>query len=486
MKNPYRWSWPLSSLTSLLVLTLSGCEVGPDYVKPTSPTANSFRVPEGWKVASAHGTPIPARWWTLFQDPTLEQLEVQVAQANQTVAQQEAAWRQSQALVRSTQAGLFPTLNLFAAESRNRASANGVVLANGLIYNNDMAALQANWVPDLWGSVRRSIEANQASAQADANQVAATLLSLQSELAVDYYQLRTDDAESALLTETVKAYQKSLDLTVNRKKSGVAADTDILLAENQLETAKAQLIDVEVQRSQMEHAIAVLMGKVPSEFRLPPLPLGDGYPKPPLTIPSVLLERRPDIAVAERQAASASANIGVAQAAFYPNLTLTGNYGYQNSAYSNLFALPNQNWSIGPQLFQPLYDAGLRLANLDQARAGFDQAVANYRQIVLNAFQNVEDNLATEEILTREITVQQRAVKAAARTVVLTDQQYRSGTVDYLNVIIAQTSLLTGQVNEVTLRGRAFVAAAQLIAALGGGWDGGEPPVQQTQQDGVH
>lgn len=460
-----------------VVLSLMGCEVGPDYVKPDAPVSSSFAIPAGWKMASAQGQPIPANWWTLFDDRTLATLEEQVAQANQTIAQQAAAWQQSMALVRSTQAGLFPTLNLAAAESRNRASSNGVVLANGLIYNNDTLQLQASWIPDLWGSVRRSIEANQATAVADAHQVEATLLTLQSQLAVDYYQLRMDDGEQALLTDTVQAYQKSLDLTVNRRRSGVAADTDVLLAENQLDSTKAQLIDVEVQRSQMEHAIAVLIGKVPSDFHLPALPLGQGYPQPPVSIPSALLERRPDIAVAERQAAAASANIGVAQAAFYPNINLTGGYGYQNQGYSNLFALPNHTWFYGPQLLQPLFDAGLRQANLDQARAGLDQAIANYRQVVLNAFQNVEDNLSAEEILTREIAMQRKAVAAASRNVDLTLLQYRSGTVDYLNVITAQTALLTGQVSEVTLRGRAFVAAAQLIAALGGGWTSQQAPV---------
>lgn len=457
-----------------LIMLLAGCEVGPDYVKPSTPMAESFRAPSGWKIAATQGTPIPSQWWTLFADARLNQLEQQVALANQTIAQQEATWQQSLALVRSTQAGLFPTLDLAANESRNRASSNGVVLAKGLIYNNDSAQLQASWIPDLWGSVQRSIEANQATAMADANQVAATLLTLQSQLAVDYYQLRMDDAQSALLTDTVSAYQQSLDLTLQRRQSGIAADTDVLLAENQLDTAKAQRIDVEVQRSQMEHGIAVLIGQVPSTFHLAPWPLGDEYPQPPLTIPSTLLERRPDIAVAERQAAAASANIGIAQAAFYPNINLTATYGYQNQGYSNLFALPNHAWSFGPQLLQPLFDAGLRQANLDQARAGLDQAVANYRQVVLNAFQNVEDNLAAEDILTREIVMQRKAVAAASRNVALTLQQYRSGTVDYLNVITAQTSLLTGQVSEVTLRGRAFVAAAQLIAALGGGWQGNE------------
>ncbi len=474
-----RCTMQLGSLGLLLLLV--GCEVGPDYVKPDAPHSSSFAIPPGWKLASSQGQPIPDDWWALFDDATLAQLEDQVAKANQTIAQQAAAWQQSLALIRSTQAGLFPTLNLVGAESRSRASANGVALDRGLIYNNDSLQLQASWVPDLWGSVRRSIEASQATAQADANQVAATLLSLQSQLAVDYYQLRMDDGETALLTATVQAYQKSLDLTVNRRRSGVAADTDVLLAENQLDTAKAQLIDVEVQRTQMEHAIAVLVGKAPSEFHLPPLPLGNDYPQPPISIPSTLLERRPDIAVAERQTAAASADIGVAQAAFYPTINLTGGYGYQNQGYSNLFALPNHTWFFGPQLFQPLYDAGLRQANLDQARSGLDQAVANYRQVVLTAFQNVEDNLSAEEILTREIAMQRKAVVAASRNVDLTLQQYRSGTVDYLTVIIAQTALLTGQVSEVTLRGRAFVAAAQLIAALGGGWQ-----TQQAATDKVH
>ena len=465
----------------LLPLTLFGCAVGPDYVRPSVQTPASFAIPTGWKVAESQGAPIPSAWWALFNDPQLDQYERQVPIANQTIAQQEAAWRQAQAAVGTAQAGLFPTLNANAVNSRTRASAGAIGLAQGAIYDNDQAALQATWIPDLWGSVRRSIEASKANLQASADQLAATLLTLQGQLALDYFQLRADDAQKALLQATVEAYKKSLDLTVERRASGIAADTDVLLAENQLQTAQAQLIDVGVQRTQMEHAIAILVGVPPSGFHVPETPLGQGYPEVPVTLPSVLLERRPDIATAERSMAAASAEIGVAQAAFFPTLSLDGSAGYQNRAYTHLFQVPNQFWAFSPQLSLPIFNGGLLSAALDSARATFDQAVANYREVVLVAFQNVEDNLTATAILTDEIRVQQQAVASAKKNADLTEQQYIAGTVAYLNVIVAQTQLLTNQLTELSLRSRAFASSVQLITALGGGWQSPTDKVAANQ-----
>ncbi|MDE1981017.1 MAG: efflux transporter outer membrane subunit [Betaproteobacteria bacterium] len=452
-------------------LFLSGCAVGPDYKRPPAATPASFQVPPGWKIAEAHDADIPADWWQLFHDPLLGDLERRVAESNQTLAQKDAALRQARALVQTAQAGLFPTLNLNAGSTRNRASAGAIGLAQGMIYDNYLLSTQASWEPDLWGSVRRTIESNTAAMQASAGQLAATRLSLQSQLAADYFQLRADDSQKRLLADTVAAYRQSLTLTQSRFEQGVAAKTDVLQAEAQLRSTEAQLLDVGVQRAQLEHAIAVLVGTPPSDFHIPESTLDGKMPAIPLTVPSVLLERRPDIAAAERSAAAASAQIGVAKAAFFPALTLNGSYGFQNRAYSNLVTQPNNMWAFSPQILQPLFDAGLRAAAVDQAVASYDQSVANYREVVLEAFQNVEDNLAAASILSHEIEVQRSAVESARQTLVLTESQYREGVVGYLNVLSAQTTLLTSELTELSLRSREYVASVQLIVALGGGWD---------------
>lgn len=478
--KPQRMS--MHALGVWAALLLAGCAVGPDYVRPQAASPPTFNVPPGWKVAEAHDAEIPAEWWRLFKDPELDQLEAQVAPANQTLAQREAALRQARALVDSAQAGLFPTLSLNADKTRNRASAGAIGLAQGMVYDNYLTDLQASWEPDLWGAIRRGIEANVASLQASAGQMAATRLTLQSQLAADYYQLRADDTQRKLLSDTVEADKKFLDLTQNRFDQGVAARTDILQAETQLRSVQAQLLDVGVQRAQLEHAIAVLVGVPASGFHLPDRPLDYAPPPIPVSLPSTLLERRPDIASAERSAASASAQIGVAKAAFFPTVTIGGNLGFQNRAYNDLVSQPNSMWAFAPQIQLPVFDGGLRAAALAQARAGYDQAVANYREVVLEAIQNVEDNLAAASILSSELTVQQQAVQAADQTLKLTDNQYRQGTVGYLNVLTAQTVLLSNQLTEISVRSRQFVAHVQLVTALGGGWDPSQDPLTQSTQ----
>ena len=455
----------------LVVALTSGCAVGPDYTRPAVPTPQSFNVPTGWKVAEPHDAEIPADWWKMFNDPVLADYEQRVSQSNQTLAQREAALRQARALVQIAQAGLFPTLNAAAGTTRNRASAGAIGLAQGRIYDNYLLAAQASWEPDLWGSIRRSIEANTASMQASAGQLAASRLSLQSQLAVDYFQLRADDAQKKLLAETVDAYQKFLDLTRSRFEQGVAAQTDVLQAEGQLRSTEALLLDVGIQRAQLEHAIAVLTGAPASDFHVPESPLGANIPQIPLTVPSVLLERRPDVASAERSAAAASAQIGVAKAAFFPALSINGAMGFQNSAYNNLVNQPNSMWSLSPQFLMPIFNAGLLSAGVDQAVAAYDQSVANYREVVLEAFQNVEDNLVAADVLAHEIKVQNEAVRAAQSTLTLTASQYREGVVNYLSVITAQTTLLNNELTELNLHSRQYAASVQLIVALGGGWD---------------
>lgn len=455
------------------LLLLEGCAMGPDYTRPTLESPTSFRVPEGWKLAEAAGTPIPAKWWELFGDSRLNALEEQLLKNNATLAQQEASMRQAQAAVESAQAGLFPTLNAGANTSRVKASGGAIGLGQGLIYNNYATSLQASWVPDLWGSVRRSLEANVANLQASESQLAASTLAVQSQLALDYFLLRTDDAQAHLLDETIKAYESNLQLNQDRFQQGVAAETDVLQAESQLQAARAQRIDLGIARTQLQDAIAVLVGQPSSNFVLEATPLQGKPPAVPVDVPSHLLERRPDIAVAERNAAAASAQIGVATAAFFPTITLSGNMGYQSKGFSNLVSQPNTAWTLSPQILQPLFDGGLRSANLSSSQAGFDAAVANYRAVVLAAFQNVEDNLVAADRLYHEDAAQQKVVDSAQRTLELTQIQYQQGTVAYLNVISAQATLLSSQVTELTLRNRQFAAAVQLVAAMGGGW---QPP----------
>lgn len=456
-------------LVTSLVMAMAGCAMGPDYTRPVLDTPAAFRIPEGWKIAEAGGAPIPAKWWELFGDSKLNELEESLIKNNATLAQQEAAMRQAQAAVDSASAGLFPTLNVGASTSRAKASGSAVGIGQGLIYSNYATSLQASWVPDLWGSVRRSIEANVASLQASQSQLAASTLAVQSQLALDYFLLRTDDAQAQLLDDTIKAYEDNLKLNQDRFQQGVAAQTDVLQAQSQLHTARVQRMDLGLARSQLQDAIAVLVGQPSSSFTLAASPLAGMPPAVPVEIPSRLLERRPDIAVAERNAAAASAQIGVATAAFFPTITLSGNAGFQ-SRYSNLITQPNSTWTLSPQMLQPLFDGGLRSANLSSTRAGFDAAVANYRAVVLAAFQNVEDNLMAADRLTHEGEAERQVVDAARRTLELTQIQYQQGTVAYLNVISAQTTLLSNQVTELTLRNRQFAAAVQLVAAMGGGW----------------
>lgn len=457
--------------TSALLLT--GCAVGPDYHRPASIPLDQYHIPEGWTLATPQDDHIPSNWWTLYNDPKLSELENKVAQFNQTLAQKEATYRQSLAVIQATEAGLFPTLNLDTNVNRSKFSGSSVSFASGLIFNNYTASLQAAWTPDLWGSVRRSIEANEATADSNLALVASTLLSLQSQLAVDYFQLRSDDSQVKMLTDTVTADQKYLELTQDRYQSGVAALTDVLLAKSQLKIAQAQLIDEGVNRAQMEHGIAVLIGQSASHFHLAPFPLPDiaFVPKPPIGLSSTLLQRRPDVASAERSAAAASAQIGVAQAAFFPTFSITGNDGFQSARYQQLLTQPNGTWSITPDILQPLFDAGLRQANKTQAIAVYDQAVANYRELVIEALQNVEDNLSAQSILTNELVIQDEAVKASQDTLDLTVDQYQEGIVNYLSVVTAQTTLLGAQVNEINVRARQLIASIQLMEALGGGWE---------------
>ncbi|HTN65493.1 MAG TPA: efflux transporter outer membrane subunit, partial [Burkholderiaceae bacterium] len=406
----------------------------------------------------------------------------QVDISNQTLAQAEAQYRQAQALVRSARAGLFPTVSASVDASRSSAGVSArtatatttTTAANARAsgpLNNYSLALDASWETDLWGRVRRTVEANRASAQASAADLQAARLSAQAQLAQDYLQLRVLDAQQKLLDDTIAAYQRSLQLTQNQYAVGVVAKADVIQAQTQLKTTQAQALDVGVQRAQLEHAIALLIGQPASTFSIPRAPLVAVMPAIPLGVPSALLERRPDVAGAERRMAAANAQIGVAKAAYFPDLTLSASLGYQSSSFANWLTLPNRIWALGPALAQTLFDGGLRHAQTDAAIAAYDADVALYRQTVLGGFGEVEDNLAALRILEQEAQVQDEALQLARQSVLLTTNQYRAGTVSYLNVVTVQATALASENAALGILNRRLAASVLLIKALGGGWN---------------
>jgi NodT family efflux transporter outer membrane factor (OMF) lipoprotein len=451
---------------------LCACAVGPDYVRPEAPAATTYKEGIGWKVATPQDAVLRRDWWKMFGDPQLDALVEQVDVANQNVRVAEAQWRQAVAVVSEARSALFPTVaaNGTGARSRSPSLANAPVASTGPV-NVYSVSLNAAWAPDFWGGVRRTVESDVASAQASAADLANARLLAQSQIALDYFLLRTVDAQRQLLQETVAAYTRTLELTRNRYAAGVAAKVDVVTAETQLRSTQAQAIDFGVQRAQLEHAIAILTGKPPSEFAIAPLRLDTSIPPIPLEIPSELLQRRPDIAAAERKMAAANAQIGVATAAYYPSVAFSGAYGYRSSSWANVFNAPARFWSLGAAIGETLFDAGARGAVVDQARAGYDANIAGYRQTVLTAFQQVEDNLAALRILEEEAAAQEDAVKAARESTELTLNQYKAGTVSYLNVIIIQAAQLNNESAAVRIQGQRLAAAVALIQALGGGWD---------------
>jgi NodT family efflux transporter outer membrane factor (OMF) lipoprotein len=483
----------LATIAGVLTL-ITGCVVGPDYVRPPVITPDAYKEVDGWKVAQPQDNVIRGAWWEAFADPQLNALEAQVDVSNQNIAVAEATYRQARALVREARASYFPTVTLglgytrfrnsatFGRSSAGRSSA-GTSSAGGSTGGGSSSpqsdfqlGLDFSWELDLWGRIRRTVESNQASAQASAGDLESARLSFQAELAQDYFQLRTLDAQKQLLDATVAAFEKSLELTNNRYASGVASQVDVVQAATQLKTTQAQAIDVGVQRAQLEHAIALLIGKPASTFSLPAAPLMAMPPPIPVGLPSALLERRPDIAAAERRVAAANAQIGVAEAAFFPTLTLSASSGFESSSLSQWLTAPSRFWSVGPSLSETVFDGGLRRAQTDFARAGYDASVGTYRQTVLTAFQAVEDNLAALRILEQEAQMQDAAVQDAEKSVTLTTNQYKAGTVNYLNVITAQTIALTDETTAVQIRGRRMSAAVLLIQALGGGWNASALP----------
>ncbi|MGZ4991638.1 MAG: efflux transporter outer membrane subunit [Methylobacter sp.] len=456
---------------ALLTVQLAGCTVGPDYVRPEAPVSTEFKESKGWKQAQPRDTVLSGKWWEIFKDPKLNELEEQVATANQSIIQAEAQYRQAQHLVQSAQSAFFPLLNLTGTTNRFRAASGQSVAVSGVRNLFGVAGAIA-WEPDIWGSVRRQVEANTGNAQASAATLQGVRLSSQAALAQDYFQLKILDEQKAVLDEIVAVYTKTLQITKNRYEVGVAAKSDVVQAETQLESVRAQAINLGVQRAAMEHAIAVLTGKAPAELSLAPAPLEVQPPPIPVSLPSELLERRPDIAAAERKIAAANAQIGVAKAAYYPTLNLAATNGFQTSTLNTLFKSASRYWALGPAgAALTAFDGGAKNAQYKQAIDSFDASVAAYRQTVLTGFQEVEDNLAALRILEEETQVQDKALAAANQALRLTINQYQAGTISYLNVIIAQTAALTNRQTAVQLHGERLAASVLLIKALGGGWN---------------
>ena len=460
-----------SSISGLaLLLTLGACSVGPDFVRPTPSAELPAGFKENWKPAEPQDQAIPVKWWTLFNDDNLNALIEQVATNNLTLAQAEANYRAASALVDNARAAYLPGVSADVSRTRSRSTQSGVNTVNS-------ATISASWEIDIWGGVRRAVEVQENTALASYATAQAIRLSMQSQLAQNYFQLRVLDAQKELLDRTVNEYQRSLTLTRNQFRSGVVATDSVLLAETQLKSTQAQALDVGILRAQYEHAIATLTGRPASSFSIAAIPIGEmaympQLPEVPVALPSSLLERRPDVAAAERAVAAANAQVGVTKAAFFPQLTLAGTGGYQSNSLAKWISLPNRVWSVGPALAQTLFDGGARNALNNQAIAAYDASVAGYRLAILSAFQNVEDNLSALRILQEEAVVQNAASVAARKALEVTMNQYKAGTVSYLNVVTAQTTALNNQRTELTITNSRLIATVQLIAALGGGWGG--------------
>lgn len=471
-------SYSLRFLSLICPLLLAACTVGPDYQRPNSSVSMDYKELKGWKQAQPSDEVLPDKWWEVFKDAQLNALEDQVNKANQSIAQAEAQYKMSQTLVQTATAAYYPTAQASTSVNRFRAATGQSVAVSGVKYLFG-GLVSAAWAPDLWGAVRRQVESSETSAQASAATLQTLRLTTQATLAQDYFQLRALDAQIKLLNDTVTIYDKTLKITQNRYAVGVAAKSDLVQAETQLESTRAQAINLGILRAQLEHAIAVLIGKVPTELSITIAPLNTLIPQIPVSLPSQLLERRPDVAAAERAAASANAQIGVAKAAYFPSFNLAASNGQQSTLLANLLTQGARYWALGPAaLAIPLFDGGARGAHLQQSIDAYDANVAAYRQAVLVSFQQVEDSLAALRILDQEVQVQNQAVEAAHKAVQLTTNQYQAGTVSYLNVMVNQTAALSNDITAVNLQGQRLSAAVLLIKALGGGWNVVKLPTQ--------
>jgi NodT family efflux transporter outer membrane factor (OMF) lipoprotein len=456
-----------------VTLLVAGCEVGPDYERPSAPIPSGYKE-AGWQIAKPADAIDRGAWWSVYHDPVLDRLERQIDISNQNLKAAEAAFRESETIVTQARAGLFPTATLNNAASRSRSP--GGPSGGASISNSFSLSEQASWTPDLWGRIRRTIEGNVATAQASAGDLASARLAAQGQLLSDYLQLRIADELQRLLQAEVKAFAESLRITRNQYRAGTADPSAVSQAEAQLESTRAQLVAVGVSRAQFEHAIAVLIGKPPSELTIVPTTQVVGIPAIPPEMPAALLQRRPDIAAAERRMAAANAQIGVAEAAFFPDITLSAQSGVMAATIAKLLTASARAWSFGGTLVQTIFDAGLNQAKVEQAKAVFDQTVADYRQTVLTGLQQVEDQLAAIRILADQAKAQEAALAAAREAERVINNQYLAGTVAYTNVVVAETTALSNAVSVLNIRQSRLLATVALIQALGGGWNAGQLP----------
>jgi NodT family efflux transporter outer membrane factor (OMF) lipoprotein len=456
----------------LVVLFCAGCMVGPDYKRPAVPMTTAYKEDEGWKIARP-GDHLPrGKWWEIFGDPQLNALQEELIAANQNLKIAEARFRQARAMIGFARASEFPTISAGIGTSSVRESANAPFHITRFPSTGDfLLSFDLSYEVDLWGRIRRSVTAAREEALATAADLETARLSLQAELAFNYFELRSADAQQRLLNDTVKAYEAALQLTINRFEGGIVPKSDVAQARTQLETTQVMATDIAVQRAQFEHAIAILIGKPPATFSLPPRPLEINPPDIPVGVPSELLERRPDIAAAERRVAEANEQIGIAKAAYFPSVVLSASVGFEGSSIKNWLQASSLLWAVGSSLAQTIYDGGRRRATSEAAFANYDATVANYRQTTLDAFQQVEDNLAALRILEREAEQQQRAVVSARESLELFTNRYKGGVDTYLQVITAQTIALANERNQVDILRRRMDASVLLVKAMGGGWN---------------
>jgi NodT family efflux transporter outer membrane factor (OMF) lipoprotein len=471
-ENSRQLLW-IYGLLALAVFQLTGCAVGPKYRTPTVQAPSAYKELGDWKPAQPNDKNLGGEWWAVFQDSQLNTLEQQIDVGNQNLKAAEAQFQQARAVLRYYRADYYPTVTTGPSATRTRISANSPTSStlHGATYNDFVLPFDVSYQADVWGRVRKNVESYRDQAQASAADLATVNLSMHADLAVDYFQARSLDAEEQLLQSTVTEYEQALELNESRFQGGVGSEVEVEQAKTQLQTTRAAAIDVGVLRAQYEHAVAILIGKPPADFSLAPLPLTAPPPHVPVSVPSQLLERRPDIAAAERRVASANAQIGVAKSAYYPLLSLGATGGFESSAITTLINGPSGLWSIGLSAAETIFDGGRRHALNDQARASYNYQVAAYRENVLTGFQQVEDNLAAVRILENEAAVQDEAVVAAQKSLDLSVTRYKGGVTSYLEVITAQSAALANEVTAVNILGRRMANTVLLIQALGGGWD---------------
>ena len=465
-------------LSAFAIILLAGCTVGPKYVRPSVPTApeDSFKESKGWKTAQPSDQTLRGDWWEIFGDPQLNKLESELTVSNQNLKVANARFVEARAMVHFNRASEFPTISTNPGIESLRNSANAPYLPSTSTTGDFSLPFDLSYELDLWGRVRRTVSASREEAQASAGDLESVSLSLHAELAFDYFQLRSADAQKKLLDDTVKTYQDALQLTTNRFEGGAAPKSDVAQAKTQLQTTMVQDTDVAVQRAQYEHAIAVLLGKPPAAFSLPMSPLDLTPPDISAGLPSQLLERRPDIAAAERRVAEANDQIGIARAAYFPTVTLGATAGLEGNSIADWFTWPSRFWAVGPSMGETLFDGGRRHATAQSARANYDAAVATYRETTLTAFQQVEDNLAALRVLEQEAQQQHQATASAQESLQIFKNRYVGGADPYLDVLTAQTIDLQNERNDVDILRRRMDASVLLIKALGGGWTVSELP----------